>query len=306
MFNEIIVNLLELVETRVMRTREYMLNLMGRIPNFLSELMAVKPLREPMNLVAVDSGFTEIHYLGLRFTVVNTVTLVVKDGRSRLGMQFNITNAGQDEVEDYVLNLELRLGVNAMKLNHADLLLLDGPLSTRDRGLISNGPILAHVKDVHGNKYSQAITDNDFREFMSESLAFIEEPLIMYLIMEYFRKHHNDNSSVLVSKPFTIWDSKPTIMGFYVQYTPGVVPIYVEYVGGDDPLKWVARVAPLAVVPRLGYPAPLYIVDRVSRVNEDVKSMVRLVLEKLGGDALRELRGVYFSRSVNDYVKGIY
>jgi hypothetical protein len=47
----------------------------------------------------------------------------------------------------------------------------------------------------------------------------------------------------------------------------------------------------------------LYIVDRVARVNSDFRSMVRLIMEKLGGDVLSELRGMYLRMNLNDYVK---
>ena len=56
-------------------------------------------------------------------------------------------------------------------------------------------------------------------------------------------------------------------------------------------------------MPRLDYPAPLYIVDRVARVNSDFRGMVRLIMEKLSGDVLSELRRMYLRMNLNDYVK---
>ena len=65
----------------------------------------------------------------------------------------------------------------------------------------------------------------------------------------------------------------------------------------------ISALAPLSTMPRLDYPAPLYIVDRVARVNSDFRGMVRLIMEKLGGDVLSELRGMYLRMNLNDYVK---
>ena len=82
------------------------------------------------------------------------------------------------------------------------------------------------------------------------------------------------------------------------------LPIYVEYLGDPSLIKGlISALAPLSTMPRLGYPAPLYIVDRVARVNSDFRSMVRLIMEKLGGDVLSELRGMYLRMNLNDYVK---
>lgn len=65
----------------------------------------------------------------------------------------------------------------------------------------------------------------------------------------------------------------------------------------------ISRMAPLSTMPRLGYPAPLYIVDRVAKVNADFRGMVRLIMEKLGGEVLSELRGMYLRMELNEYVK---
>lgn len=305
MFNEIVTNLLELIETRLLKTREYVVNLLNELPNFINEVISINPSREPLNLVVVDSGFSDIHYLGFRFFIINVAILLIKDGKSRLSTYFQVNTSGLDEIEKQALDLELRLGIDIMRKSHVDLLLLDGPLSTRNKGIIGGESILAHVKDVEINRYSQSITDKEFRQFMLRFLDFIGEPMIIYLLMETYRKSRNDYLSVLMSKPYIVSDEGLTITGFYVQYMSRTLPIYVEYVGHYDPSRLIARIAPMAIAPRLGYPAPLYIVDRVSRVNDNLKSMVRLILEKLGGDALRELRSIYFSKDVNDYVKGL-
>ncbi len=117
--------------------------------------------------------------------------------------------------------------------------------------------------------------------------------MVMHMIMETYRAR-NRSINTLITKPYVVGRvGDKEVYGFYVQYLPETLPIYTEYVGDPGVIRQViSRVTPLSTMPRLGYPAPpLYIVDRVAKVNADFKGMVRLIMEKLGGEVLSELRG---------------
>ncbi len=305
MFNEVIINMLELIETRIAQIRDKAVDLFNEAHNYLDYVMRVPQVRTSLRFAAVDSGFTEIPYLGFRVSVINVAILINIDGKGRVMTMFEpILGIGDEELERIALNMEIKCALDVIRRNPVDLLLLDGAVLGRD-GIGKVGiPVLAHVKDVRSNRYSQSIVDSSFKNYMLKALQVMEEPLIMHVIMESFRAVNGANDT-LISRPYIVGKiGERDVLGFYVQYVPSTLPIYVEYLGDPSLIERViSYLAPLSRVPRLGYPAPLYVVDRVARINSDFRRMIRLIMEKLGGDVLSDLRGVYLKMGLNEYVK---
>lgn len=307
MFNDVIINMLRLIETRITQMRDRASEVIKEAGNHVNQILEVKPGNKPIRFVAVDSGFAEINYLGFRISVINVATLINSDGVGKLFTMFEpIIGVPSEELERFALNLEVRYALDAIRRFPVDLLLLDGPILNRDGADRVGVQTLAHVKDVRSNRYTQSITEQNFRDYMERALRVMEEPLAIHILMET-RRGLGDVDGALITRPYVIGRlGNREVYGFYVQYVQSTLPIYVEYLGDLSNINdIISRLTPLSKTPRLGYPAPLYIVDRVARVNAEFRSMVRLIIEKLGGDVLNELRGEYLRISLNEYVKGI-
>ncbi|ADN50566.1 DNA double-strand break repair nuclease NurA [Vulcanisaeta distributa] len=305
MFNDVIVNMLELIETRIAQMRDRALELLNSASNFMSYVIEVAPSREFTRFIAVDSGFTEITYLGFRIAVINVALLMNVDGKGHVINRFDaLLGISSEELERIALDMEAQYALEYSRSFPVDIVLLDGALMGRNYVNRFSTPLLAHVKDVKGDRYSQGIADDEFRNYVNRALQIMEEPLVMHMIMETYRAR-NRSINALVTKPYVVGRvGDKEVYGFYVQYLPETLPIYTEYVGDPGVIRQVvSRIAPLSTMPRLGYPAPLYIVDRIAKVNADFKGMVRLIMEKLGGEVLSELRGMYLKIGLNEYVK---
>ncbi len=204
------------------------------------------------------------------------------------------------------LDMEAQYALEYLRLFPVDVVLLDGALMGRNYVSKFSVPLIGHVKDVRSNRYSQGgIVDGGFRDYVNKALQVMEEPLVMHMVMETYRAR-NKSTNALITRPYVVGRvGDREVYGFYVQYLPATLPIYTEYVGEPGMIQHVvSRIAPLSTMPRLGYPAPLYIVDRVAKVNADFRGgMVRLIMEKLGGEVLSELRGMYLRMGLNEYVK---
>ncbi len=306
MFNDVVVNMLELIETRITQLRDRALDLLNEAGNFLNYVIEVEPSEGFTRLIAVDSGFAEITYLGLRVSIINVALLVNVDGKGHVTNRFEaLLGVSSDDLERIALDLEAKYALEYSRSFPVDAVLFDGPLVGRNYVDKFNAPLLAHVKDVRGNRYSQGITDSGFSGYVNRALQVMEEPLAMHVVMETYRAR-SKSVNTLITRPYVVGRiGDREVYGFYVQYLPAALPIYTEYVGDPSMIKQViSRMAPLSTMPRLGYPAPLYIVDRVARVNSEFRWMVRLIMEKLGGDVLSELRGMYLRMGLNEYVKG--
>ncbi|MCG2863878.1 MAG: DNA double-strand break repair nuclease NurA [Vulcanisaeta sp.] len=303
MFNDVIVNILELIETRIAQIRDKAVEVVRAARDFLDYVIEVQPGTRPVRFVAVDSGFAEITYFGFRVSIIN-IALFTNVNNKVLTVFEPSLGLSSDELERVALDLEVKYAVDAARRFHADLLLLDGPLINRRNADKIDVPTLAHVKDVRVNRYSQSITEPTFRDYMNNALQVMEEPLIAHVILEAYRSRTRTRNA-LITRPYVVGRvGDRDVYGFYVQYAPSALPIYVEYLGDPGIIgNLISALTPLSAMPRLGYPAPLYIVDRLARVNSDFKGMVRLIMEKLGGDVLSELRGMYLKMSLNDYVK---
>ena len=305
MFNDVVVNMLELIETRIAQMRDRALNLLSDAGNFMNYVIEVTPSREFTRFIAVDSGFTELSYLGFRISIINIALLINVDGRGRVVNRFDaLLGISNEELERAALNMEAQYALEYSRSSSVDVVLLDGALIGRSYVDRFSIPVLAHVKDVKGNRYSQSITDIKFRDYVNRALQVMEEPLAMHMVMETYRARYK-STNALITKPYIVGRvGDREVYGFYVQYLPATLPIYTEYMGDPGMIQQViSRMAPLSTMPRLGYPAPLYIVDRVAKVNADFRGMVRLIMEKLGGEVLSELRGMYLRMGLNEYVK---
>ncbi|MCG2886008.1 MAG: DNA double-strand break repair nuclease NurA [Vulcanisaeta sp.] len=306
MFNDVVINLLELMETRIAQIRDRASEIVKEAGEFANQVIEVSPITKPIRFVAVDSGFAEITYFGFRVSVINVAVLISAGGKGRVLTMFEpILGASGEELERVALDMEVRYALDALRKFHVNLLLLDGAVIGRHDIDKVDVPVLAHVKDVRINRYSQSITEPGFRDYMNKALQVMEEPLIAHVILETYRSSNKTSNNALITKPYVVGKvGGRDVYGFYVQYIPSALPIYVEYLGDPSLIKdLISALAPLSTMPRLGYPAPLYIVDRVARVNSDFRGMVRLIMEKLGGDVLSELRGMYLRMNLNDYVK---
>ena len=306
MFNDVVIDMLELIETRIAQIRDRALDILNEAGNLLNYVIEVKPSGGFTRFMAVDSGFTEITYLGFRIAIINVALLVNVDGRGRIMNRFEaLLGVSGEELERMALDMEAKYALELMSSLPVDVVLLDGALLGRNYVDRFTVPVLAHVKDVRGNRYSQGIADGEFRDYAGRALQVMEEPLAMHAIMETYRARTKSRNA-LITRPYVVGRvGDRDVYGFYVQYLPATLPIYTEYVGDPGMIgQVISRIAPLSTMPRLGYPAPLYIVDRVARVNSDLRGMVRLIMEKLGGDVLSELRGMYLRVGLNEYVKG--
>ncbi|MGC8607728.1 MAG: DNA double-strand break repair nuclease NurA [Vulcanisaeta sp.] len=305
MFNDVIINMLELIETRITQIRDKALGLLNDANNFMENIIEVTPNRGFIKFIAVDSGFTEIVYLGFRIAVINIAMLMNTNGKGHILTRFEaLLGISSEELERIALDMEVKYALEASRIFPIDVVLLDGALIGRNYVGKFNVPVLAHIKDVKSNRYSQGIIDTEFKNYINKALQIMEEPLIMHIIMETYRDRvKNDNA--LMTKPYVVGKiGDKEVYGFYVQYLPAALPIYTEYIGDPGMIQHViSRIAPLSIMPRLGYPAPLYVVDRFAKVNMDFRSMVRLIMEKLGGEVLSELRGMYLKIGLNEYVK---
>ncbi len=305
MFNDVVINMLELIETRITQMRDKAIDLLNDANNFMKYVSEVAPSREPVKFMAVDSGFTEVTYLGFRIAVINVVMLVNADGKGRILNRFEaLLGVSGDELEKMALDMEAKHALDVSSSFPIDVVLLDGAIIGRNHVSRFNVPVLAHVKDVKSNRYLQGIVDTEFKNYVNRALQIMEEPLIIHVIMETYRTR-NKASVALMTKPYIVGRvSERDVYGFYVQYLPATLPIYTEYMGNPSNIQQVIScMIPLSTMPRLGYPAPLYIVDRIARVNASLKGVVRLIMEKLGGNALNELRGMYLKMGLNEYVK---
>ncbi|WP_054856638.1 DNA double-strand break repair nuclease NurA [Vulcanisaeta sp. JCM 16159] len=305
MFNDVVINMLELIETRIAQMRDRALDLLNNAGNFIDHVIEVVPSRDFTKFIAVDSGFTEVTYLGFRIAIINIALLVNTDGKGHIINRFDaILGVSSEELERMALDMEAQYALEYLRLFPVDVVLLDGALMGRNYVSKFSVPLIGHVKDVRSNRYSQGIVDGGFRDYVNKALQVMEEPLVMHMVMETYRAR-NKSTNTLITRPYVVGRvSDREVYGFYVQYLPATLPIYTEYVGEPGMIQHVvSRIAPLSTMPRLGYPAPLYIVDRVAKVNSDFRGMVRLIMEKLGGEVLSELRGMYLRMGLNEYVK---
>ncbi|WP_243679874.1 single-stranded DNA endonuclease [Vulcanisaeta souniana] len=289
MFNDVIINMLELIETRITQIRDKALDLINDASNFMKYVSEVAPpSKEPVKFIAADSGFTEITYLGFRIAVINVAMIVNTDGKGRILNRFEaLLGVSGDELEKMALDMEAKHALDASRSFQINVVLLDGAIIGRNYVSRFSVPVIAHVKDVKSNRYLQGIVDTEFKNYVSRALQIMEEPLIMHVIMETYRIR-NKTSVALMTKPYIVGRvGDRDVYGFYVQYLPATLPIYTEYMGNPSNIQQViSRIVPLSTMPRLGYPAPpLYIVDKMARVNTSLKDMIRLIMEKLGGDA---------------------
>jgi len=96
--------------------------------------------------------------------------------------------------------MEVRYALDALRKFHINLLLLDGAvIGRRDIDKV-DVPVLAHVKDVRINKYSQSITEPGFRDYMNKALQVMEEPLIAHVILETYRSSNKTSNNALITK----------------------------------------------------------------------------------------------------------
>ncbi len=223
-------------------------------------------------LIAVDSGFAEVTYAGARLGIINAV-----------GMEF-VSKSKMTVLKPLLLGKSIELSVEARAVEFdvaAQLIsasrggcvvLLDGTvrlntdsgeylraksilLSTaRNRG----AAVLAHSKDVTVNRYSG---------------LDIDERMPLFVAMEENRQA-DGYAGVVLTVPISDGD----LSSFYVQYKPHLLPMYVEAIEPLDPAV-LALIGDLTT--REGYPLPLYVVDRLSKLSGDVIRYVKLSISKL-------------------------
>lgn len=224
----------------------------------MSYVIEVPPSREFIRFIAVDSGFTEITYLGFRIAVINVALLMNVDGKGHVINKFDaLLGISSEELERIALDMEAQYALEYSRSFPVDIVLLDGGALMGGRNYVSrfSTPLLAHVKDVKGNRYSQGgIADDEFRNYVNRALQIMEEPLVMHMIMETHRAR-NKSVNALITKPYVVGRvGDKEVYGFYVQYLPETLPIYTEYIGDSSMIGHVvSRVAPLSTMPRLGY-----------------------------------------------------
>jgi len=81
MFNDVVINLLELMETRIAQIRDRASEIVKEAGEFANQVIEVSPITKPIRFVAVDSGFAEIRfaeitYFGFRVSVINVAVLI--------------------------------------------------------------------------------------------------------------------------------------------------------------------------------------------------------------------------------------
>ncbi len=253
--------------------------------------------------VTVDSGFVMLNYLGLRLGIINTALLRCTPN-CRLDLILRVTPCKGDEIERMALNLELETLLKYAASETFDLALLDGPLRNREIRIGVNTPILAHVKDVRLAKYAESITDDRFKHYVTFALDILEEPMVMFILIRRYREIKGCKQ-VVFTMPYQIRNAFGiSIYGLYVQYAPKAPPIYVEYLGDIDELpRILCHAYKLASITRLGYPIPLLITDKASRVDSKLKACVKSLIEKLGSAALESLTPLILTKDVREYVK---
>ncbi|WP_243670950.1 single-stranded DNA endonuclease [Vulcanisaeta sp. JCM 16161] len=255
MFNDVIVNMLELIETRIAQMRDRALELLNSASDFMNYVIEIAPNREFTRFIAVDSGFTEIAYLGFRISVINVALLMNIDGKGHVINRFDaLLGISSEELERMALDMEVQYALEYSRSFPVDIVLLDGALIGRNYVNRFTIPLLAHVKDIKVNRYSQGITSNEFRNYVNRALQIMEEPLVMHMIMETYRAR-NKSVNALITKPYVVGKvGDREVYGFYVQYLPATLPIYTEYMGDPDMIQRViSRLVPLSTMPRLGY-----------------------------------------------------
>ncbi|MGC8544078.1 MAG: DNA double-strand break repair nuclease NurA, partial [Vulcanisaeta sp.] len=116
MFNEVIINMLELIETRIAQIRDRAIDLFNEAHNYLDYVMRIPQVRTSLRFAAVDSGFTEIPYLGFRVSVINVAILVNIDGKGRVMTMFEpILGIAGDELERIALNMEVKYALDVIR-----------------------------------------------------------------------------------------------------------------------------------------------------------------------------------------------
>ncbi|WP_243677854.1 single-stranded DNA endonuclease [Vulcanisaeta distributa] len=247
MFNDVIVDMLELIETRIAQMRDRALELLNNAGNYMDYVIEVAPNREFTRFIAVDSGFTEITYLGFRIAVINVALLMNVDGKGHVINRFDaLLGISSEELERMALDMEAQYALEYSRSFPVDIVLLDGALIGRNYVNRFTIPILAHAKDVKVNRYSQGITNDEFRNYVDRALQIMEEPLVMHMIMETYRAR-NKSVNALITKPYVVGKvGDNEVYGFYVQYLPATLPIYTEYMGEPGMIRHViSRIAPI-------------------------------------------------------------
>jgi len=229
------------------------------------------PTRDLNCIVAVDSGFSEITYAGARLGLINVVGIEFKSRERRMHFSPAVLDKSM-ELSVEARAAEFEVATQLMESRRDCLVLLDGTikLSTpseryaRAKSMLlstarsSNATVLAHSKDVTINRYTE---------------LDIDERMPLFIAMEKNRavdKYHGALATVpLILDELSI---------FYVQYRPHLLPIYVEAINPFDPSQ-------LPIISKLvtgeGYPIPLYIVDRLSKLGNETIKYVKLSIAKL-------------------------
>jgi hypothetical protein len=139
MFNDVVINLLELMETRIAQIRDRASEIVKEASEFANQVIEVSPITKPIRFVAVDSGFAEITYFGFRVFVINVAVLISAGGKGRVLTMFEpILGASGEELERVALDMEVRYAIDAIRKFHVNLLLLDGAVIGRrdiDKGM---------------------------------------------------------------------------------------------------------------------------------------------------------------------------
>lgn len=222
-------------------------------------------------LVAVDSGFSEITYAGARLGLINVVGMEFRS-RERRSLLSPIVLGKSMELPVEARAAEFEVATQLMESRRDCLVLLDGTikLSTPSERYIraksmllstarsSNAIVLAHSKDVTINRYTE---------------LDIDERMPLFVAMEKNRAVDKYNG-VLITAPLILDE----LSIFYVQYKPHLLPIYVESINPPD-------LSPLTTISKLitgeGYPIPLYIVDRLSKLGNETIKYMKLSIAKL-------------------------
>jgi len=292
LLGNVAMELLRLAELGLSRSRERLLALLSEARDHVDIITEVEPKYGPVETLSVDSGFAVIHYHGMELGIVNCAALLL-GSRSRVFSRLSLIN-NEGPIEEKAMGMEVEFAAGILRELKVPLVLMDGPLLGRGslNLLAAAKSVLGYVKEARASRYSQLL-DGDAGVFFRKWVGSVREGLLVSMIMELRRRE--GSRGVLITKPVKLREEG--ILGFYVQYTPRSLPVYVESLG--DYSVVVDSVARLASLSISGYPLPLYLVDKLARVSGELRNLVSTMLERLGNEVLGRMRNLYLGPSLN-------
>jgi len=285
LLHEILSEVYKLVEIEVPKLIDRIVEARGRAKGLRNYAVRIRGGRIEGRVVAVDSGYSKMRYRVVTVAIVS-LAKVVEEGGVRAGLTVKpLLLNNRRGVDTALIYYSRLLELEAVLKDDASLALLDGPLSFPepqrqldvDENLLENyrelhekvvggrTPLVAVAKDLNVNAYASALDESPLADWLKEVAAYVHEQLAISWILSR-------------------WEYLPPVeiaRGIYATYVNlgGGLPLYVEL--NEEARRRVDEVlATLASLSPTGYPMPLALADRITRVTRSLTDTVQSLVER--------------------------